>query len=371
MTEPRRRALAALRTRVDTTALQGEAGFPHYADPYSGVWTRSTDGDWTGGFWIAMLWLAARMSGEEQYAQQGERWVRKLAARVESETAFRGFLFWYGAALGEVLCNSSIAAGIGCAGARALAELYNSAARLIPLGAAAEEAGDVGRDVANIDSVPGGTALLAWASDHGEDERLRVIGLTHAERHAEICVRDDGSVIQSAEFDVTTGRVRRRFTHKGVSDTSTWARAQAWAMLGFAQAARLQADPFVGVAARVSDWWLDHLPDDGIARWDFDDPSDGAPLDTSATAIAAASLLKLARRVEHGDRYEAACERMVDALVARHLDVGEESPTRGVLRDGCFNNRAGVATAHELVWGDYFLFEVLCSLDGAVDTTQL
>lgn len=367
----REQALAALRARVDATVAQAGTGFPHFADPVTGTWTRSPTGDWTGGFWVAMLWLAARTSGDERYVELGESWAGRLEARIESETAFRGFLFWYGAALGQVLCHSAAAESLGLAGARALAGLYNPDARLIPLGAAAEEAGDVGRGVANIDAVPGATALLVWAAMREEDEQLRTIALAHAQRHAEIFVRSDGAVVQSAEFDVDTGEVRRRFTHKGLSETSTWARAQAWAMLGFCQSAAIEPSTFLGVATQVSDWWLEHLPPDGVARWDFDDPDERAPVDTSATAIAAASLLKLGSLVADGGVYESAAERMLDTLLARHFDAGKESPTLGALRDGCFNNREGVATAHELIWGDYFLFEALCALDGVVDTSKL
>ena len=39
---------------------------------------------------------------------------------------------------------------------------------------------------------------------------------------------------QSASFDPHTGDLLRHYTHKGVGDDSTWNRAQAWAMVGYA-----------------------------------------------------------------------------------------------------------------------------------------
>jgi unsaturated chondroitin disaccharide hydrolase len=106
----------------------------------------------------------------------------------------------YGAALGEILCGDTEAAELALAGARGLASAYTPAARLIPLGTSAEEVSDVGNGETNIDGVPGG-ALLVWAAERTGDERLRRIAAAHAERHIHLCVREDGSVVQSASFD--------------------------------------------------------------------------------------------------------------------------------------------------------------------------
>src|SRR5438105_4062047 len=163
----RRQATDALRARIDTTAAEAAVGFPHYADPATGEWTRSPAGDWTGGFWVALLWLAARTTLDQRYATLAEEWVERLRPRISSETVFRGFLFWYGAALGAVLCGSDVAEEIARDAAHAIADQFNPAAQLIPLGNAAEETGDVGRDVANIDAVPGTAALLGWAAGQG------------------------------------------------------------------------------------------------------------------------------------------------------------------------------------------------------------
>lgn len=365
----RSRALELVLQRIDTTAQDGpSAGFPHYADPTTGAWTRSPAGDWTGGFWIGQLWLAAELTGEGTYVDLAREWARALRPRAASETIFRGFLFWYGAAVGARLHGDELARGVACEGARGLATLFNPRARLIPLGAEAEEASDVGRSEANIDGVPGGTPLLAWAARETGDDRLRQIAAEHALGHVELCVREDGSVCQSASFDPRTGALRRRYTHKGVRADSTWTRAQAWAMLGFAQATHAGVDA-LEVARRVSDWWCDRVPDGGVAAWDFDDPA--GPRDTSGTAIAAAALLKLAPLApDRADRYRATASRMVDALVECHLTGVQPADRRppGILADGCYNRRIGLATANELIWGSYFLLEALAVLAGHVDS---
>lgn len=366
-------AIGAMLERIDSTISEPELGFPHFADPGTGIWTRSAAGDWTGGFWVGQLWLAERMTGDRRYHDEALRWAERLRPRATSETVFRGFMFWYGAAIGAILTGDDIARRIALDGAAGLASLYDPVARVIPLGSTAEEASSVGRTEANIDGVPGGTPLLAWASTNGGDPALMEIALAHAERHIELCVRDDGSVCQSASFDPTTGAVVRRYTHKGINDGSTWTRAQAWAMLGFAQAMRHAPERFAEVATRVADWWLARMPADGVAYWDFDaPPSPDTERDTSGTAIASAALLKLATFLpERADDYRAAAEEMVGALVQRHLTPvgpGDRRPV-GILADGCYNKRIGLATRAELVWGDYFLFESLLVLGGRLDPT--
>ena len=83
----------------------------------------------------------------------------------------------------------------------------------------------------------------------------------------------------------------------------------------------------------------------------------------SAAAIAAAALLKLA--AASGDRYRAAAEHIIEALAARHLAA------HGGLRDGCYEQRNGLATSNELIWGDYFLLEAVLALDGTINPESL
>ena len=359
--------------RAERTLRESDRGFPHYADPDSGEWSRSPDGDWTGGFWNGVLWLAT--AADDRFRPSALEWTERMCARVDSETVFRGFLFWYGAALGALLAGESRARVVALEGALGLARLYNPQAGLIPLGDDAEEASSTGRGEANIDGVPGGTPLLAWAARETNRPELAEWAATHVRRHLELCMRDDGSVCQSATFNPETGAAIRRYTHKGVHDDSTWTRAQAWAMLGLAQASAWTAEDFTGPLTRVCDWWVEHLPEDRVALWDFDAPMrDDTERDTSGTAIAAAALLKAAELVPaRAAGYRACAHEMVDALVGHHLTpVTPEDPRPpGILLDGCYNRRIDLATRNELIWGDYFLLEALMVRSGRLEPLSI
>jgi len=372
-------ALSKVLARIDTTARSLEGGFPHYADTDTGRWTVSENGDWTGGFWSGMLWLAHHITSDERYRQWARHWTELLRPRASSETVFRGFLFYYGAALGDVLCADDLARNVGIEGARGLATLFNERAGIIPLGRAAEEATSVGESEANVDGMQS-SALLTWAAERSHERRLREIAARHALTNLKVFVRRDHSVVQSASIDTATGRVLRTYTHKGIRDDSTWTRAQAWALLGATVDAIWLPEerPTLLAAARdLADWWLSHLPDDFVAYWDFDAPREPSTArDTSGTAIATAALLKLSAYSEdkaEGARYRRAAESSAGALVSRYLTptfFADKRPP-GMLTQGCYNYRLGLATNNELIWGSYYLFEALCVLAGRLGPIEI
>lgn len=356
--------------RVAATGTSVTSGFPHYADAATGRWTVSPSGDWTGGFWVGMCWLAAHVTGEPPYAPPyrdwAHAWAERLRARAHSDTVFRGFLFYYGALLGAVLLEDARAREIALAGARGWAASFSAKAGAFPLGAEAEEAANIGQGEANVDTVQG-AALLVWAAREAGEPAWADMAIRHARRHIEFCIREDGSVCQSASFDPVTGRMLRRYTHKGITDESTWARAQAWAIVGYTLMYQWTRDrEFLQVATRTADWWLAHAPADRVAFWDFDDPAiPHTTRDTSATAIVAAALLKLGALVPDGRRYTDVGAATAAALAERYLD------DRGILSHGCYNKRLSLATEHELIWGSYYLMEALAVLDGKLEPSVI
>jgi unsaturated chondroitin disaccharide hydrolase len=375
---PHGSAIRRVLARIDDTIGANLDGFPHFADPTTGAWTTTPIGDWTGGFWVGELWLAWAYTHNEEYLRAARLWAERLLPRVKSKTIFRGFLFYYGAVLGSLLADDPRGRELGLLAARALTDDFNKRVGLIPLGEEAEEAHTVGAGETNVDGVAT-SALLIWAAQLTGSARLRDMAISHAQRHIEFCVRDDASVCQSASFDETTGKLLRRYTHKGYTDESTWTRAQSWAMLGFTLAAKWSGgDPrLLDAAEQVSDWWMAHVPPDYVAFWDFDAPHESAPeLDTSGTAIAAASLLKLSRLTTNSvkaKQYQSFAENTVAALVTGYLtptNGGDHRPA-GILTAGCYNHRLGLATSNELIWGDYFLFESLGVLAGNLSATEL
>jgi unsaturated chondroitin disaccharide hydrolase len=345
-------AIHAITQRFSTTADAAPDGFPFSADPATGEWTTLADAFWTGGYWAGLLWLSAD--------DRAEHWSRRLDERLDVNTGLRGMLFWYGAALGDQLAGCAEAGERALIAARRLRAAYDERTRVIPLGRAMTGAPEPTDLVVNIDTVAGTPALLGWAARRTGEEDFAAVASVDAERRVEICLRDDGSTVQAGTLDASTGAVVRRHTQKGLSDTSTWSRGQAWAMLGFSQAAVWLSEVFLEPAERAADWWLRSVPASRVAPWDFGDPE--GLRDTSATAIAAAALTKLAVLLPHRHKeFSFAAQQTLRALVDHHLT------SRGNLVDGCYDHAAGWAIADELIWGSYFLFEALAAIDGRLD----
>lgn len=351
-------AIGRMLGRIDATAAAVGEAFPLSADPATGEWKTAPDGRWTGGFWAGQLWLAALASGEARYVSLAEAAMRRLEVRLPIDNVLNGLVFYYGAAIGALLKRSKPAAELARKGAQALAGRFTPVTGLIPLG---HQSGSLTGDAngeTNIDGVPGMT-LLHWAADDLGDAKLREVATSHMLRHIELCQRLDGSLHQAAAVDPATGKTLKQYSPRGFEGKGTWARAQGWGLVGFVQAYAWTKDQrFLDASRKLADWWLAHAPADRVAFWDFTDPTQpDCERDTSGTAMIAGALLKL-EKLGQGRRYGEAGEATVRALVENHL-----APS-GALTEGCWQRNEGMATCHELVWGDYYLLEALLMLDG-------
>lgn len=383
MAIPWSEAIDRMLSRVHDTAARVREGFPHWADTSTGEWTTTPDGDWTGGYWIGMLWLATTATGDPTYRDRAAPLAERLRARTDARTVFKSFPTYYGAALGAILHGAPGPTEIALATARSLAGLFVPALGLVPLGAQAEEGGHIGNTETSIDSLQAAT-LLFWAAGMTGDATLREVATSHAETIIRLHLRPDGSFIQSSSLEAATGRLVRHYTHKGASDTSTWGRAQAWGMLFSAQSylGERHRDHWLAAATRGAEWWLAHVPADHVAFWDFDDPAiPHTERDTAATAIATAALLRLSRLAPSDAeraRWRAAAESTARALVEGYLTPTGRGDRRvpGMLTEACFNKRMDArpqdrASRCEFIVGSYYLFESLLALDGRVDPLRV
>jgi unsaturated chondroitin disaccharide hydrolase len=375
-------AIARMLKRMQDTRERVGSAYPHWADPETGRWTTTVDGDWTGGFWAGMHWLAAKHTGEEYYRTQAAALAQGLRHRVAVETVFKSFPLYYGAALGSILYRDDGAKELALAGARSLASMYNPALKLVPLGSQAEEGGHIGNIETSIDSL-NAAPFLFWAARASGDQKMREVAHRHAATIISLHRRSDNSFIQSSTLD-ETGRLVRHYTHKGYSATSTWGRAQAWG-ISFSTMSYLAApeeSSWLQAAQRGAEWWIAHVPKDYVAFWDFDDPAiPDTERDTAATAVASSALLKLAKAAKDPAscaKYRAAAESTIEALVTNYLTPTSANDKRipGILTESCFNKRPDArphdaASRCEFIVADYYLLECLLVLTGALDPAAL
>ncbi|KAL4916373.1 Six-hairpin glycosidase-like protein [Aspergillus aurantiobrunneus] len=270
--------------------------------------------------------------------------------------------------------------------------------------------------------------LMFYASAHTGDELLAILAATHARTLLRTHLRPEHgiwvpkngyrgqlySTCHVANIDPSSGNLKWRWTAQGYNNESTWARGQAWAILGYAQTYMWTKETiFLDAACGAAEYFLHRLATAPscveiqldasqfllvaggeetrtttgchVPLWDFDAPIDPVkPLrDSSAGVIAANGMLIL---------FQALTARGQDALARRFLDsaieivrdtidlclatekaqfVADGRTSRvedvipglkfdSVLKNGTANNNQHARRRyckHGLVYGDYYLIE--------------
>ncbi|RDL35990.1 Uncharacterized protein BP5553_06602 [Venustampulla echinocandica] len=270
--------------------------------------------------------------------------------------------------------------------------------------------------------------LLYYASNHCSDgAELYDIATAHATTLLRTHLRPENftsasdnayrgrcySTYHVANLEPQTGNIKKQFTAQGHSDTSTWARGQAWAILGYAQTYMWTKDKkFLQASCGLAEYFMhrleagppfldadmaDNIIDAAPGRhrggryvplWDFDAPIEdpSTPLrDSSAGAIAANGMLVLSQGLA-GAGYDNLAARfrssaidlahdLVNFAVApekarfvagangdvRVEDVIQGCTFDGILKFGTANNNENAQKRyanHGLVYGDYYLVEL-------------
>ncbi|KAF3401953.1 Unsaturated chondroitin disaccharide hydrolase [Penicillium rolfsii] len=207
--------------------------------------------------------------------------------------------------------------------------------------------------------------LLFWAARETSNSKLFDIARAHAKTTQKHHIRKDNTTFHVVNFDAKTGDVKAKFTNQGYSDDSCWARGQAWGILGFMQTFGWTRDrSFLETAKKLADYFLAHLPDDGVPYWDFTAPILAtSPRDTSAAMIAACGLLllhKVLKGTSDGDYYLREAFHLVDATVTMFLNPPtirlQTTPCNSkvpVYPEGCLDEKHGDGF-DKLTIGDHF-----------------
>jgi hypothetical protein len=214
-----------------------------------------------------------------------------------------------------------------------------------------------------------------------------------------------GRTVHESVFNTNNGDYRCPSTQQGYSPFSTWTRGLAWAMVGFPEqlewlATRDDAElePFGGRAAidetflraarATCDFYIEHTPTCGVPYWDTGAPglanmgdylarpadprNDHEPVDSSAAAIAAQGLLRLANVLEsRGESADASRYRQAGLTVLRTLldepYLSTDANHEGLLLHTIYHRPRGwdhipagskIPRGEACMWGDYHLREV-------------
>jgi len=203
--------------------------------------------------------------------------------------------------------------------------------------------------------------LLFWASRNGGDKQLYDIAVSHAATTMNNHFRPDNSSYHVVLYDTLTGKKTAGITHQGYSDSSMWARGQAWAIYGFTMVYRETKDErFLDFAQKVAAIYLNRLPKDLIPYWDFDDPAiPQAPRDASAACVVASALLELSTFVKDKAKAQAYREKAYDMLKELSAHYQSNDVNDAFLLHSTGNKPAGGEIDNSIIYADYYYIEAL------------
>jgi unsaturated chondroitin disaccharide hydrolase len=322
------------------------------------AWTR-----WCDGFLPGMMWIFHEETGSSAWREAAETYSRPLEPRKDDRDVHDlGFIFFHGSF--KRWYEATVRGGRPQA---ALKDVVIHAGRTLAL-RFHPKAGCLrsfhGED-SNFIDIMMNVGIIFYAALETGDRALLDLAHRHCLTTRRTLVRGDGGTSHEGIFDASTGEFLRQTTQQGFRNDSCWSRGLAWSLYGFGTCYELTREPvYLETAQANADYWLTHLPEDGVAPWDFDAPEEGALsrriVDTSASAIAAVGLLNLARFTAgaRAAAYRAAALRTVATLIGRHLAEGHPG-WEGILRDGVYHIHKGLGVRESVMWGEFFFVEAL------------
>jgi len=363
------KALDRLSLRVQTTHDAAGAEWPYHADPATGKWELTHDGDWCGGHWVECLRIAAELSGREDLQREALVRTDRLRPYLERDDQFRGHRFYYSAARQYDLTGDHRLRTLALAAAYAMRSMAMSSNGAMPIGTQVQVKSTTlaSRSIVAVDNVHPNLCLDWWAFRQTGDEAFHSGARAHLETTYRDFVRPDGSTVEFIEYDPASGLPQREFTLLGAHDQSCWSRGQAWAIAGYLRAwEELRDERYLTVARQLLGYWQRHCADDLIPPWDFMDPAlqtnpGAVPVDTSAAAIVVEQLARIAVH----DELRAQAPDLMPVLTAMmngligHIAAFEVGLPEGRLLDGCFNQPRKFANHDELLWGSAYLLFAL------------
>lgn len=319
---------------------------------------------WCDGFYPGMMFIFAKVTGDEQWLEKAIEYATPLEDRQYDRAVHDlGFLF------------------------------FSTYLRWLELGGPAEKIDPVlvqaGRTMAMRFMEKGGylrsfvepaslfidimmnVGTIFHAGLETGDVHLLDIADRHCQTTRRTLVRGDGSTSHEAIFDLETGQCLRQTTHQGYRGDSCWSRGLAWSLYGFTRSyEQTGRAEYLETAMLNADFYLEHTSADGITPWDYDAPESGplarTQVDTSACAIAASGLLDLADQTPDRTKARAYRDFALTSLVTLSRKyLGRHTPGfEGVLNGGVYHIHKNLGVHEAVMFGEYFFVE---ALDKALD----
>ena len=361
----------AKQTQRTLTELKTDSGIDYtmmprniMADEQHWNCRKATKEEWCAGFWPGVLWYDYEYTKDKQVLEEAENFTHslKFLSHIPAYDHDLGFLVFCSYGNGYRLTKNPAYKQVILDTADTLATLFNPIVGTILSWPREVEPRNWPHNTIMDNMI--NLEMLFWAAKNGGNPYLYDIAVSHADKTMKSQFRPDYTSYHVAVYDTITGNLIKGVTHQGYADSTMWARGQAWAIYGYTVVYRETKDPkYLDFVQKVTDVYLDRLPEDKVPYWDFDDPSiPNAPRDASAGAVVASALLELSTYLPNGTgkRYKDASIEMLTSLSSDSYQSGESKPSFLLHSVGHWPNHSEIDAS--IIYADYYYIEALLRL---------
>lgn len=352
-------ALQEAISRIKKYMPDFQEGFPAPAS-VNNIYPNTPNTSWTEGFYTGMLWMCYEATKDESFRALAEKQVQSFKTRIENKVATdnhdMGFLYSLSCVAAYKLTGNEEAKNAAIAAADNLIRRFQEKGQFI------QAWGELGAEdnyrliIDCLLNLP----LLYWASEVTGNTIYKEKAQIHLNTTMKVIVREDGSTHHTYFFDSETGAPKYGKTHQGYSDTSAWARGQAWGIYGLLlNYIYVKQEDIPALWYRVTDYYLENLPKDKVAYWDLYFKDGDQPRDSSSNVITICGILEAYKQGLCDENYVKAAKSMLNAVIdmCSTKDVPESN---GLLLHATYSITNGADECN--IWGDYFYMEALMRL---------
>ncbi len=369
------------------------ANLPEFTEKFQNAYSinnfypQEENTDWTNGFWTGEIWLAyekcIRDLAEKAGDAQAEAYKKQLLAsakvqvqsflhRIEEKISVdhhdMGFLYTPSCVAAYKLTGDEDAKRAAILAADQLLTRYHPVGEFLQAWGPMDQPENYRLIIDCLLNLP----LLYWASEETGDQKYHDIAEKHIHTAVANVIREDASTWHTFFFNMETGAPDHGATCQGYRDGSAWARGQAWGVYGMAAAYRYtKEETYIEKFERVTEYFLDHLPEDLVPFWDLEfTDGDDQPRDSSSALIAACGMLEMAKYLEEekAKKYISIAKKLVKAVYDNYA-VKDAATSNGLVLHSTYSNHSPYNTCNHYgvdecnIWGDYYYMEALTRLD--------
>jgi len=322
--------------------------------------------DWSSSFWTGMLWLAYEMTGDEKYRKVAEIHLDSFKERIEEgkhiDTHDLGFLYSLSCVAAYKLTGNEDAKETALKAANHLIGRYKEKGEFIQAWGSIHDPKNYRLIIDCCMNLP----LLYWASEVTGDMKYHEIAYKHLKTAMATVIREDASTYHTFYFDPDTGAPLKGVTHQGYSDDSCWSRGQAWGIYGLPLSYVYTKDKeIIEVYKKITNYFLNRLPEDYIPYWDLIFTSGDEPRDSSAATIAVCGMLEMDQWLDEKDPMKKIYSNAVQLILKSLMDnyTTKDMPeSNGLLLHAVYGKPQGNGVDECNIWGDYYYMEALVRL---------